>query len=53
MPDGAPPDFSGDTTDGTTGDQIQGQIPSLLLMGGSAAVLLAGLAFALLYKRRK
>lgn len=53
MPDGAPPDFSGDTTDGTTGDQIQGQTPSLLLMGGSAAVLLAGLAFALLYKRRK
>lgn len=53
MPDGAPPDFSGDTTDGTTGDQIQGQPPSLLLMGGSAAVLLAGLAFALLYKRRK
>ncbi len=53
MPDGAPPDFSGDTTDGTTGDQIQGQTPSLLLMGGSASVLLAGLAFALLYKRRK
>lgn len=53
MPDGAPLDFSGDTTDGTTGDQIQGQTPSLLLMGGSAAVLLAGLAFALLYKRRK
>lgn len=53
MPDGAPPDFSGDTTDGTTGDQTQGQTPSLLLMGGSAAVLLAGLAFALLYKRRK
>ena len=53
MPDGAPPDFSGDTTDGTTGDQIQGQTPSLLLMGGSAAVLLAGLAFALFYKRRK
>lgn len=53
IPDGAPPDFSGDTTDGTTGDQIQGQTPSLLLMGGSAAVLLAGLAFALLYKRRK
>lgn len=53
MPAGAPPDFSGDTTDGTTGDQIQGQTPSLLLMGGSAAVLLAGLAFALLYKRRK
>lgn len=53
MPDGAPPDFSGDTTDGTTGDQIQGQTPSLLLMGGSAAVLLAGLAFALLYKWRK
>lgn len=53
MPDGAPPDFSGGTTDGTTGDQIQGQTPSLLLMGGSAAVLLAGLAFALLYKRRK
>lgn len=53
MPDGAPPDFSGDTTDGTTGDQIQGQTTSLLLMGGSAAVLLAGLAFALLYKRRK
>lgn len=53
MPDGAPPDFSGDTTDGTTGDQIQGQPSSLLLMGGSAAVLLAGLAFALLYKRRK
>lgn len=53
MPDGAPPDFSGDTTDGTTGDQIQEQTPSLLLMGGSAAVLLAGLAFALLYKRRK
>ncbi len=53
MPDGAPPDFSGDTTDGTTGDQIQGQPPSLLLMGGSAAILLAGLAFALLYKRRK
>lgn len=53
MPDGAPPDFSGDTTDGTTGNQIQGQTPSLLLMGGSAAVLLAGLAFALLYKRRK
>lgn len=53
MPDGAPPDFSGDTTDGTTGDQTQGQTPSLLLMGGSAAVLLAGLAFVLLYKRRK
>lgn len=53
MPDGAPLDFSGDTTDGTTGDQNQGQTPSLLLMGGSAAVLLAGLAFALLYKRRK
>ena len=53
MPDSAPPDFSGDTTDGTTGDQIQGQTTSLLLMGGSAAVLLAGLAFALLYKRRK
>lgn len=52
-PDGTPPNTSGDTTDGTTGDQIQGQTTSLLLMGGSAAVLLAGLAFALLYKRRK
>lgn len=58
-----PPDFSGDASDRTPPDpsggasdrsaENQGQTPSLLLMGGSAAVLLAGLAFALLYKRRK
>lgn len=58
-----PPDFSGDASDRTPPDpsggasdrsaENQGQPSSLLLMGGSAAVLLAGLAFALLYKRRK
>lgn len=58
-----PPDFSGDASDRTPPDpsggasdrsaENQGQPSSLLPMGGSAAVLLAGLAFALLYKRRK
>ena len=58
-----PPDFSGDASDRTPPDpsggasdrsaENQGQPSSLLLMSGSAAVLLAGLAFALLYKRRK
>lgn len=58
-----PPDFSGDASDRTPPDpsggasdrsaENQGQPSSLLLMGGSAAILLAGLAFALLYKRRK
>lgn len=62
-PDGTPPDFSGDASDRTPPDpsggasdrsaENQGQPSSLLLMGGSAAILLAGLAFALLYKRRK
>lgn len=61
--DKTPPDFSGDASDRTPPDpsggasdrsaENQGQPSSLLLMGGSAAVLLAGLAFALLYKRRK
>lgn len=58
-----PPDFSGDASDRTPPDpsggasdrsaENQGQPSSLLLMSGSAAILLAGLAFALLYKRRK
>lgn len=62
-PDGTPPNTSGDSSDRTPPDpsggasdrsaENQGQPSSLLLMGGSAAVLLAGLAFALLYKRRK
>lgn len=58
-----PSDFSGDASDRTPPDpsggasdrsaENQGQPSSLLLMSGSAAILLAGLAFALLYKRRK
>lgn len=58
-----PSDFSGDASDRTPPDpsggasdrsaENQGQPSSLLLMSGSAAILPAGLAFALLYKRRK